>query len=130
MSASSTADALHSAQQTLADLCQGVALELEGLGEMVDQLQPAVSALLGASGGSVDPAHYEKIQSLDYISQHLRALAGFLDVLSREPPALAAVRPDRALASLTLSDLHDRLSEAGGAPQAEPDDDDPSWEMF
>jgi hypothetical protein len=130
MSAPSPLYALNPTHQTLADLCKGVAGELGGLGDLVDQLQPAVSALIASGGSAVDLVQYEKLQALDYISQHLKGLAQFLTVLSREGPALAAVRADRALASLTLSDLHDRLSEAGCAAQTEPDDEDPSWEMF
>jgi hypothetical protein len=130
MSATSTANTFGPTHQTLADLCQGVARELGDLGDAVDQLQPAVSALIVSSGSGLDLAQYEKLQALDYISQHLRGLAQFLNVLSHEAPALAGVRTDRALASLTLSDLHDRLSEAGRATQTEPDDEDPSWEMF
>ncbi|HVY33255.1 MAG TPA: hypothetical protein VG960_02420 [Caulobacteraceae bacterium] len=114
-----------------ADLSNGVAAELSELGGLVDELQPMLSALVCESSDPVDLAQYEKLQTLDYISQHLQALAQFLSVLAGEIAAQTEVDCRRALSSITLSDLSERLLQSSTlAPTTEPDDEDPDWELF
>jgi hypothetical protein len=117
--------------KTVADVTRGVAAELCDLCDMVDQLQPMLSDLVGASSQPLDLAHYEKLQTLDYISQHLKGLEQFLILVAAETATKTQVDCTRALSSITLSDLHGRLLEVTAADfPAEVDDDDPDWELF
>ncbi len=117
--------------KSVADVSRGVAAELSDLCDMVDQLQPMLSTLVGASSQPLDLAQYEKLQTLDYISQHLKGLEQFLILIAGEGEAQTRLDCHRALSSITLSDLRERLFEANAADfPMEIADDDPDWELF
>jgi hypothetical protein len=120
--------AFHGPAQSFANLSWGVAEELSGLRQQVDQLQSALSQVLASGGQALELDCCEQLQTLDYLSQHLEGLAGFLSMLASERAAQTLVDPNRALASLTLSDLRERLMQSSCAQEV--DDDDPSWELF
>ena len=116
--------------QSFANLSWGVAEELNDLRHRADRLQSALSQLLEAGSQPLDHGHYEQLQTLDYISQHLQGLAEFLTLLATERAAQTLVDPHGALSALGLSDLRERLIQSSCAREVEVDDDNPSWELF
>lgn len=88
---------------TVRDLLDGVARELDALASLTSSLQEQLSPR-GYSGLDV-----EAFQSLDALTQNLSCLASFLSGLGATMPCDCQVEADAALSEICLSALANRL---------------------
>lgn len=111
---------------TLAGLLSRASVEVSALAQVFDGLQ----SVLGPSTidlRALGQEAVERVQSLDYLSQHLHALGQFIEALSRVPAARSAADPATALALVPLAGLARRLA---GRPAGAGAGDDDDFEMF
>ena len=95
-------------QVSLARVLDTVQEEVASLATMSDDIQDALSAVLGSA--SMSSKDVLAVQNLDLIGQHLGALATYVKHLSAQVPDDWGVRPELAASMLNLSALAQRLS--------------------
>jgi hypothetical protein len=98
----------------VARLLAAAAGELNALASLSQQLHELVERQHAAAG--LSDACVEDAQIIDYLVQHLDALALFLTLVAEQAPNTVHVDAGRALAGLPLGDLARRLG--GGAAAA------------
>jgi len=82
--------------------------EVSSLARMSDEIQDALSGVLGAA--PMTNTDLLSVQNLDLIAQHLGAIATYVKALSTQVSDDWAVQPELATAMITLSGLAHRLA--------------------
>jgi hypothetical protein len=94
---------------TIAELLRRIALELRGVAQTVDDLQPAVGSLI-AGDGARDAGAMRQLQNFDSLSQTLSGIADFTQALAAIAPDHWRLDPQPAARVVPLSGLADRLA--------------------
>lgn len=91
------------------EVLTSIADELEHAGALCDRLETLVTQLVRASRGEPLAIALEEAQTVDVLTQHLAALAGFTRKLSTQAAGGGFDLSD-AVAGVTLGDLANRLA--------------------
>ena len=103
-------------QGSLLRVLGAVGDEIRDLGQMLDQLQSALSPIL--LHVAQDPAQHRNAQALDLLTQRLHALASFMQAREAQVPPSWRLDLAAPLGQVTLSDLALRLNgQAGSEPE-------------
>jgi hypothetical protein len=93
------------------EVLASLAAELEHAGVLCDRLEMLVTQLVRASRGEPLEIALHEAQTLDVLTQHLAALAGFTRKLSSQAEAGRDYDLNDAVAGVTLGDLAKRLAQ-------------------
>jgi hypothetical protein len=93
------------------EVLASLAAELEHAGTLCDRLEMLVTQLVRASRGEPLEIALHEAQTLDVLTQHLAALAGFTRRLSSQAEAGEDYDLTDAVAGVTLGDLANRLAQ-------------------
>jgi len=93
------------------EVLASLADELEHAGTLCDRLEMLVTQLVRASRGEPLEIALHEAQTLDVLTQHLAALAGFTRKLSSQAESGREYDLSDAVAGVTLGDLANRLAQ-------------------